>query len=359
MIYFAADEDRLPLLEHYLASRRGESFRGRIRQLTYAELFRRRELERGTWIFTALEALTGAELRMADRIQQAARAAGLAVLNPALEVLRRYELLRKLHGMGYNSFRVARGDEPADGLRFPVFVREADEHTGSLTPLLSDRDALRSALRYLRMRGLARRQLLIVEFCETVDGDGQYRKYSFSRLGASFFPRYLHQGRGWINKDRTRTATIEAAREEMDYLNTNPHGEWAREMFELARIDYGRLDYGVQQGRPQLWEINTAPVLVVNPAVQFVSAELEQAHKLFDAGLDLSHARMRAAFEKLDPGPMEGRVAYDFPRELVEEARRQRRAAERRKRLRRSIDRLAAARGLNAIGPWLRRSMGW
>lgn len=356
MIYFAVDDGRLHLLEYYLAREWGRPLRERMRQVSYAELFRSRSLARGAWIFSGLEALTGAELRMVDQIQRAARDAGLRVLNPALEVLSRYDLLRLLHETGRNSFRAVRADEGADSLRYPVFVREADEHNGSLTPLLHDRAALNRALAYLWMRGMPRRQLLIVEFCETADAEGLYRKYSVFRIGDCYIARYLHVGTEWMTKSYTSRVDERTVREEMDYLRADPHAAWAREMFELAHIEYGRLDYGVQQGRPQAWEINSAPVLTGVPYRTGEIADPDRIRALTKPAHEYAHVRMRAAFERLDPGPLDGgEVGYEFARELVEEARRERREAERVKRWQRRIDRWAAAPGLRAIGPRLRR----
>ncbi len=55
----------------------------------------------------------------------------------------------------------------------------------------------------------------------------------------------------------------ETAREELDYVRSNPHAEELREIFELARIDYGRIDYSVVDGCIQVWEINTNPMILI------------------------------------------------------------------------------------------------
>ena len=204
MIYFAVDELRANLLENYLAGQWGSPLRDHMRQITYPELFRTRSLPRGAWIFTALDALTDAELQMVELVQRGAREAGLPVFNPARQALHRYGLLRLLQESGRNDFRAHRADGPLDKLRFPVFVRVANEHDGSSTPLLHDGRALRRAMAYLWMRGLPRRQLLVVEFCDTAGADGLYRKYSIFRIGDSYVPRYLHIGRYWMTKDRNR-----------------------------------------------------------------------------------------------------------------------------------------------------------
>jgi hypothetical protein len=358
MIYFAVDQPRFELLAHYQAREWGRPLRDRMRQMSYAELFDSRSIPRGAWIFSGLDALTPAELGMAARLQSALRDCGLPVLNPASETLDRYSLLRLLHGAGRNDFQAHRADGPLDGLRFPVFVREADKHTGSLTPLLHDRRALRRAMAYLWMRGLPRRHLLVVEFCQTASPDGLYRKYSLFRIGDAFIPRYLHIGSEWMVKNATSYVDENSVREQMAYLLENPHAAWAREVFELAHIDYGRMDYGIRDGRPQLWEINVTPVLAGNPDRPSPNAANPRARNLLRPAREHAQARIREAFEHLDPGPVSGDyLRVEFPPELVAEARRERREIQSIERRRRRIDRLAAAPGLRAVGPLLRRTL--
>jgi hypothetical protein len=50
-----------------------------------------------------------------------------------------------------------------------------------------------------------------------------------------------------------------------EFFNTNPHEAWIREMFAIAHIDYGRIDYGILNGKPQVWEINTNPMITALP----------------------------------------------------------------------------------------------
>jgi hypothetical protein len=359
MIYFAVDEPRIHLLAHYLAGEWGRPLRDRMRQITYPELFRTRSLPRGAWIFTALDALTHAELQMVHHIQCAARDAGLPVFNPAREAMHRYELLQLLDESGRNEFRAHRADGPLESVRFPVFVRVADQHDGSLTPLLHDRAALRRAMAYLWMRGLARRQLLVVEFCETAGADGLYRKYSIFRIGDACVPRYLHIGRHWMTKNDTRSADESWILEEMAYVRENPHAAWAREVFEMAHIEYGRLDYGLRGGRPQAWEINLTPVLAGNPDRPAETPEKQRIRKLMLPAKDHAHAAIRDAFQRIDPGPFPGDdIRVEFPVGLEEEARRERRAIQSLERRQQRIARIAAAPGMRVVGPMLRRTFG-
>jgi hypothetical protein len=51
----------------------------------------------------------------------------------------------------------------------------------------------------------------------------------------------------------------EQLRVEARYIETNPHREWLESVFDLAGVDYGRIDYSMAGGRPVVWEINTNP----------------------------------------------------------------------------------------------------
>jgi hypothetical protein len=353
MIYFAVDEPRVELLTHYLDREWGLPLRERMGQMTYPELFRTRRLPRGAWIFTSLDALTDAELWMVHHIQSAVRDAGLPVLNPAREALHRFELLERLYESGSNDFRAHRADGPLDTLRFPVFVREADAHTGSLTPLLHDRVALRRAMMYLWLRGLPRRQLLVIEFCETASADGLFRKYSIFRIGDTYIPRYIQFGEHWMTKSHTSRTDEPLVSEEMDYLRENPHADWVREVFEMAHIEYGRLDYGLRDGRPQAWEINFTPVLTGNP----IRPMSERTRALTHHTKEYAHAGLRRGFEGIDPGPMPGGdIRVEFPPALEEQARRERRAIRSIERRQQWISRIAAGPGLRGVGPLLRRT---
>ena len=61
-------------------------------------------------------------------------------------------------------------------------------------------------------------------------------------------------------------------------MQTNPHEAELRAIFKLARIDYGRIDYGIKDGQIQVWEINTNPMLL--KLAMFYSPRKE-IHELF------------------------------------------------------------------------------
>ena len=55
----------------------------------------------------------------------------------------------------------------------------------------------------------------------------------------------------------------ELLREELAFVEANPDEVRLREVFELAHVDYGRIDYSRLDGELQVWEINTNPTIVM------------------------------------------------------------------------------------------------
>jgi len=108
------------------------------------------------------------------------------------------------------------------------------------------------------------RTLLVVEYLDTADAGGLYRKYSSFMVGGRVVPCHVDCSRGWMVKD-TDIVDEGIMAEELNYVQTNPHREWLEETFRLAGVDYGRIDYGMLNGKGQVWEINTNPVVILTP----------------------------------------------------------------------------------------------
>lgn len=249
----------------------------RMAFLYYEDLPRLTELPAGTYLFADLERLRPRQLELAARVweQLAKEPARARALNDPRRALRRYDLLARLHAEGINRFRSLRASEPLEALRFPVFLRAECEHTGALTPLLPDERTLRRALRRARLRGYRATDLLVTEFCDTSDERGVFRKYSAFRVGDEILPRHVLFSRRWHVK-QPDLEDGEFAREREAYLAENPHEDRLREIFELAGIEYGRVDYGLRDGEIQVWEINT------NPTVRRLTVRLSLALEALD-----------------------------------------------------------------------------
>ena len=229
---------------------------------------------------------------------------GVQLLSHPRRALLRYALLDELHRAGMNRYRAYRVpvDDAADP-RFPVFLRHEHSHAGSITPLLRTRAELDAAIASATRQGGDRARLLVVEYCDTADEHGVHRKYAAIQVGDEVIPRHLLFDRAWVLKE---PGLIDPgkAEEQTEYLRTNPHEEWIREVFRIGRIDYGRIDYGIVDGVPQAWEINTNPNLM--RAVSYYPAPHRDAPRYFAP-------RIAAAFDALDrAGPAPAPIPVDI-----------------------------------------------
>jgi hypothetical protein len=223
----------------------------------------------GTYIFSDLEQLSAGGLQTAIRLWE--RLSDLkpevTLLNDPSRALRRYELLRALHAQGINRFTVFRasdalGSAPPAPVRFPVFLRSEREHTGNLSDLLYSWKEVRKAVSKLLAGGkYPAEDLLIVEWCDTSDDAGVFRKYSAFVIGETIVARHLVCSRDWLVKDFA-LYDAELLWEARAYVAENPHAAFLQEIARLAGIEYGRFDYAFADGRPQIWEINMNPIVI-------------------------------------------------------------------------------------------------
>jgi hypothetical protein len=219
-----------------------------------------------TYIFTDLERLPAERLgELAKDWDRLEAAGGNRLLNHPVRAMRRYELLRTLYEAGINQFNVYRLTEVRRPSRYPVFIRREQEHDGPVTKVLRDPEQYDRELEAIARLPIARDQLLAVEYCDTRDKHGIVRKYGAACIGGEIKPFHLYVSRKPFVKHST-DAIVNAltAAEELRHFEENPHEEELRRIFDLAKIDYGRIDYGFLKGRIQVWEINTNPYWVVD-----------------------------------------------------------------------------------------------
>ena len=265
MIHFILTREHAYTIEHYLQTW-GRDMRGRIAPPVRCEQLRLgAHLSPGTYVFCDQERLDAAGLELAAAVwrQLAARPAAFKLFNDPSRLLRRYDLLRGLHAAGLNRFNVHRVGETGSA-RFPVFLRRASDHNGAISPLLHDAAALEPAVSGAIAAGAPAEDLLAVEYLDVVDAAGVYRKYSCFRVGDRVLPRHLFADRKWMIK-HFGVAEEPFIEEELAFLKNDPHAEQIRAVFDLAHVDYGRIDYSVIDGRVQTWEINSNPTILVAP----------------------------------------------------------------------------------------------
>lgn len=222
-----------------------------------------RSFSGGVCIFADLERLLPFELPMVLDLASAvlARPDAYSVVNAPGRYTGRFNLLKKLHAAGINRFNAFRLGDDLSSLRFPVFIRNESDHLGPITGLLNNQTELFAAIESLRGSARARDRLIIVEYCSCKSADGFFRKYSVINIAGKLIPRHVLFSDDWATKNPDIVNATSVA-EERSFCETFPHREQVMEAFRIAGVEYGRIDYGIADGRVQVWEINTNPVVV-------------------------------------------------------------------------------------------------
>ena len=237
-------------------------FVDRFRVIDFEQLPSMRRFERGTYVIAGIDQAGPAmKALLADLCDQLHAAGGSRILNWPRRTLCRFDLLRQLHAAGKSHVGVARASEEVGHLRFPVFLRDEREHEGNLSPLLNSAAEVRQAVGAALIQGHALHDLMVVEFCSTADAGGVFRKYAAYNVGGRILGRSLNAGRQWMLKLETSDFTRKLVMEDQRYVMDNPHVEQLAEIFALANIDYGQIDYSMKDGRVQPWEINVSPTI--------------------------------------------------------------------------------------------------
>lgn len=229
----------------------------------YSKLPELMPLPKGTVVFADIDSLEGEELEFAADVYKelAAERPPRMILNEPKRTLSRHDLLDKLHHEGINSFAVRRLVDATE-TRFPAFLRSEKGHRGTLTPLLRNEHELEDAIAHLKRVRLE--DVLVVEFADTSDESGVFRKYSAFRIGREIIPVHLLFSRYWMQK-RPDLLDPSKVEEEHQYLRDNPHRPQLLRLFQAAGAEYGRIDYGVGESGIQTWEIDTNPVIMLEP----------------------------------------------------------------------------------------------
>lgn len=299
MIYFLVTARHQYTISQYLSSW-GKDLAAAVQVVPYAALPDNPELHVGTYVFSDIERLNDLQRPfLADVCERLGAARGVRLLNHPTRSLRRFQLLRRLRDWDINRFDAHPVDAPGQPWRYPVFLRQENEHTGNLSPLLHSKEEVRRHLFNLILDGHQPRDLLVVEFCDTADERGIYRKYSAFRVGDRILPRHVLFSKSWVQKDLD---ILEPShREEIrEYVRTNPHEEQLRAVFDLADIQYGRIDYSLLDGAIQVWEINTNPV-VMRPPERYPETSLA-----FHGAFAKAFGEALAAVDTRPPSPARG-----------------------------------------------------
>ncbi|MCB8933211.1 MAG: hypothetical protein H6534_07190 [Chthonomonadaceae bacterium] len=179
-------------------------------------------------------------------------------MNHPTDHLKRFELLRTLYEAGVNDFNVYRASEVGEEMRYPAFLRYTDRHIGPLTSLLHSRAELDAALSELVEAGHPIDRLLAVEYLDTSDPEGVFAKYGAFRFGPHVVAGHMFASVGWNAKRESDRRDLVGSRE-VEWLQSFAERDQVLAAFQVARLEYGRMDYALKEGRVQVWEINDNP----------------------------------------------------------------------------------------------------
>lgn len=231
---------------------------------TYAWLYRTPRLPAATYVFLGIDRLDAAERRLAGSFFRHINAAGpgFRALNNPARALGRYRLLRTLHDAGINRFNAWLAADSGRPASYPVFIRRNTQSTPPLTGLIETAAALEAELTRLIASGEPADDLLIIEYCTEPWRPGLFRRLACLRLGERLVPRAVLVNTDWMVKHPNPIVLTEAENAwDRGQILDNPFAETLKRAFDLAHIDYGRADFGLVDGQPQIYEINFNPDL--------------------------------------------------------------------------------------------------
>lgn len=280
--------------------------------IPYPELWERTELPRATYVFTDMDRLGFWELELAARLFRRLRKRGLRVLNDPARVLQRYGLLRTLHARGINRFGVWRVEDPVRSLVYPVFLRTASAHRGVISDLLHDEAAVDEAVEAALVRGIPRRELLLVEYCAEPAREGVFRKLAMYRVADRLVPVPSVHESGWAAKQgELGIAGEELYRDEHDFIANGRWGDDLWPAFRAAEIEYGRADFGLVDGQVQVYEINTNPMIKPPLEEHPFPVRVESSRLSFEKLIEAFQAIDSPAGPALDDAALGGGHARD------------------------------------------------
>ncbi len=281
MIYYLVNREYSNTMTSFLSSW-GRNLKSIIEVIPYEKIFTRRFLLPGTYIFADIERLNPADAELAAIIWDALRSRWgeeIIILNHPTRSMRRFELLRNLYETGinfHNVYMLTNGEMPE---RYPVFLRNSNDHGGATSSLLYSLKELKDIIARMDDQGKSREDKLIVEFCNTSDADGLFKKKSSFFINGRIIHRHIFCGKNWQLK-KPEIINLPMIKDELAFIESHEHEMALKEIFNLARIDYGRIDYGIKDGKVQVWEINTNPGVagLVRSSVQ---DRREEVHRAF------------------------------------------------------------------------------
>jgi glutathione synthase/RimK-type ligase-like ATP-grasp enzyme len=206
--------------------------------------------------------------RALDKVDEVLRATTAPVINHPEQVRQtgRSAIARRLRGVPgivTPQIRAVQRAEllAADDLRFPILVRSPGFHSGEHFVCVDDAAALRPAV-----ASLPGDELLLIEYIDTRDPDGLFRKYRVLVVDGALYPQHLALSQNWKVHYATAEHQVETPTLDGDVMDTLSRAT------QVLALDYGGIDFGIDAaGRVVVFEAN--PTMRVMPyATDAISA---------------------------------------------------------------------------------------
>lgn len=259
--------------------------------VSYDQLLKRRAPHKATHIFTDLDRLPAWRVHQAAMLYRDLGRAGIRALNDPSRFLGRFGLLRALFRSGSNDFNAYRLDEFEAPARWPVFLRVEGNHSEPVSGLLENEEELGDAIERAIEEGAPRSALLIIEFAAEPVAPRLFRRLSIFRVGDRLIGSTCAHDDNWLVKyGKAGIATDELYDEEYSIVANNPFAALVGPAFNLAGLEYGRADFGLVGGRPQIYEINSNPQMNLKPSVGATERRKESMALFRDQYIDAMNA---------------------------------------------------------------------
>lgn len=266
-------------------------------EMTYQAFLERGSGPTGAYVFCDVDRMNPTQKRVVgslwDRLSQLEN---VRLFNNPHKELCRFDLLRAYFEAGVNRFNVHRVID-AGTMKLPVFLRIERDHMGPRTGLLHDAGEIERETKRLILQNHRPKEILAVEYQPTDLTDGRVYKYGAFRIGPTIVCQHILMSTEWSCKRENMISTPEAKRISEEFFLAAPHREILLPLFEMANIEYGRMDYALADGKVQVWEINDNPMYTMNSGQRFTTIKKD-------------HIFM-AAFEKLHEGIAPGYISLN------------------------------------------------
>lgn len=233
---------------------------------SYENLFLKRSVPSGVWIFTDHERLSAAELETAGKLATKLQNGGAQVLNHPALVKSRFEILRLLQQEGINSFAAFRAESDPRPAQFPVFIRNEYDHRAKELKLIYSQKELNRAQQEKELSGSPLRGKLVIEYVDAEIMPNVWQRASAYYIAGKIIKHHMAFDDSWVVKDGFSNESIQKHHDrdailemEREFITGNRYDEVLAKVFSLARIEYGRADFSINNDKLEIFEINTNP----------------------------------------------------------------------------------------------------